>query len=85
MAKGVKDGCCSPWLWSSKHTLKQGPGGSRGRRGSSICVTSCSHKGLTHPAQIPALKVSMGLLHTAPRCSKPVVSGLQLCYWKVPV
>lgn len=67
------------------NTLKQGLRGSRGRRRCSIHVTSCTHKGLTHPAKTPALKVGMGLLHPAPRCSKPAVLGLHLCCWKVPV
>lgn len=90
MAKGIKDGC-GPWLWSSKHLwrtrrlehLEAGSG--RERRGGSIHVTSCTHKGLTHPAKTPALKVGMGLLHPAPRRREPVMPGLNLCCCKVPV
>lgn len=57
----------------------------QGKEGGSIHVSPSAHKGLTHPAKTPALKVGMGLLHPAPRCSKPTVPGLHLCCWKVPV
>lgn len=47
------------------NTFKKALGGSRGRRGCSIHVTSRTHKGLTHPAKTPALKVCRGLHTTA--------------------
>lgn len=46
------------------NTFKKALRGSRGRRGGSIPVTPCTHKGLTHPAKTPALKVCRGP-HTA--------------------